>query len=454
MILITIDSLRADHLGCYGYERDTSPDIDRIANQSTLFLNAVTQAPWTSASLASLLSSTYPTVNGVTKNDKKVSSRLPLLAESLKKRGFYTAAFVNQPFLIKNNEAQGHGLHRGFSHYESLYAKQFLQQYRYKGDQKLTEDVLSWLKKWSKISYHKKLFLWVHYMNPHGPYTHPPRYDTLFREDGLYVTNKKAPTSEENYHFGLIHRWQAEHLSYSTDVDRYVAQYDGGILFINDQISRLYNRLKELDLVRKSIIVITADHGESMWENNWYFEHGMPFETNTRVPLIIKVPDISPRRIDTVVSLIDVAPTISNILGIQPPSSFMGKSLLPLIEVKTERIRSYAYGETGHMDQQYIRSDRYKLIVQRPKLSRSKVHFYKDYFAGKEEIVGLFDIRSDPYEEHNLAEEKPELAASMYSQLQDLKETNEKISETLGEEEAATFDDQTKEILKALGYLD
>jgi arylsulfatase A-like enzyme len=441
VILIMIDATQARHLGCYGYKRATSPDIDRIASKSFVFSDAIAAATWTNPSAVSLLSSTDVSFHGVVQVDVGIPPNLPLLPECLKNNGFLTAAFINQPGLAKPEQ----GFNRGFTLYNASYGAMGTVKEQHTGDSRLTSDALQWLKE----NRNKRFFVWLWYISPHGPYSPPPPYDTLFQSDGIYATGKQVPVSSEDYGFGRIPRIHGDASSNSMDVDGYIARYDGEIRFVNDQIRRILDYVGESGLLKKSILIITADHGESLGENEWYFNHGMAFESIIKVPLIISLPGNSPaKRIDALVSLLDLAPTMCDILKIQQPSTFEGKSLLPLMKGNVKKIRDYAFGERTMLYQNYLRTPQYKLTIGPPSQR------LRDWLGHEGAVTELFDIQSDPGERHNLVNEKPEIAATLRGLLRNHAQAEISKSRSLRiRTKEAAIDENTKMTLRALGYL-
>jgi arylsulfatase A-like enzyme len=449
IVLITFDALRPDHLGCYGYPRSTSPDIDRLAASSAVFTGAITAAPWTSASLASIMGSNYPTVHGLTDGEAIIDTRLPMLPEVLRRNGIKTGAFVNNPYL---SGYSGHGFERGYDVYRCDYSARHGIEEKYKGDRELTSDALGWMSKNRK----RPFFLWIHYLDPHAPYLPPQPYAGMFTGDDLYAKGAQAPISKDQFKFGYISEFHAKHMGFTRNVAAYVARYDGQIRFINDQFARLLRGMKELGVLHDSVLILSADHGESMGENDWYFEHGMANETIVRVPLIINRPgEEKGLKIGALVSLNDIAPTVLDMEGIPPIPAWEGRSLLPLIAGRGDKGREYVYGEGGSMNQKFIRSSRYKLIVKQANTTWPRVGFYKDIFGGKEELVELYDVAADPYETKNLVNEQPELASALRARLEEWKKDQQRKRDLFSGSgpTRATFDAQTREQLKALGYI-
>lgn len=466
VILITSDSLRPDHLGCYGYMRATSPDIDRIASEGVIFTNTVTPGSWTMPSIPSLMTSTHPRVHRVMLVDRKLPSRLPLLAEVVRDAGFTTAAFVNHLWL----GTTGPGVARGFDTFDNSYALNRAQVAHHEGDSLLTDDLINWLDR----NGGKRVFVWAHYMNPHYPYTPPPPQRDLFDDDGLYETGRQAPVSSTPFLFGAIRDTTTKPMQYPNDVDHYVSRYDAEIRCVNNEVRRIVRYLDAAGLRRRTVLIVSADHGESLGENDWYFEHNKPYETVIRVPLIFQGYGIRPSRpIPALVSLLDLAPTILDILDLPVPESFEGRSILPLVEGRAKEIRTYAYGGDP-WSQDYIWTQSHKLLVIRPtdenlkhfgleRKRRGIPHFFARMFrwgaADAEpeavEVARLHNLAVDPGETVDLSHAEPELAAHLRSLLDHHIRGCEHKGEILKDGSANTvgLDEKTTAFLRALGYI-
>jgi arylsulfatase A-like enzyme len=371
-----------------------------------------------------------------------IPPKLPLLQEVLRDEGYRTAAFINHLALTVKVWP---GLERGFQDYNDAYAFTTTLKDHCLGDERVTGDVLKWLKDTRKAGF----FIWIHYVATHGPYTPPVPYLDLFKNDGLYVTGKRVPVNPSpTYDFGFIPRDHAQLIRGLGDVDTYISQYDGAIKFANDQVGRLYNGLREMELLENTIIIISADHGESLGDNQWYFAHSLAFESVIRVPLIIRGPGVpSACRTDALVSHIDIAPTIVDLLSVPAPRSFEGQSFVPLMRKETDKVRDLAFGESK--SQQYVRTANYKLVVSNlPKRLEKQLGM-------NGEMVQLFDITADPHDDHNLANEKPDVTSflrsrlNLYNSIEDAKAKLffvEKVQES-------SLDDTTRDALESARYM-
>jgi len=334
VILISMDSLRADHLGCYGYSKNTSPNLDVMASRSLLFENAISQAPWTLPAHASLLCSQYPSTHGVTRSRRKLGSASKTLSAHLKSEGYYTGAIVSGPYMKRL-----YGFAQGFHDYDDELA--------------VTEDCHSVV---TSPSIHNKIisfldqratrpfFLFLHYWDVHYDYNPPAPFDAMF--DPNYQGTLNARDFEHNRAINANMD--------GDDLKHLIALYDGEIRFVDQYIGKLKQELKDRGLLKDTIIVITADHGDE------FFEHGEKghaqslYEELTRVPLIIRIPNQrTGKKIKTPVALIDVGPTILDLLGMKRKKQWEGRSVLGnkaqerVIWSETERARKKKIPGTG-----------------------------------------------------------------------------------------------------------
>lgn len=309
VILITIDTLRPDHLRCYGDSQIETPNIDALARISARFTEAFTAVPVTLPSHTALLTGSYPMSNGVHdfSNNKLAAGAMPL-ARVLRDNGYQTAAFVSAPVLDSR-----FGLDLGFDTYYDHFNfspldERSLDSAKRPADQTV-DLVLSWLRdhagKTSDAS-PKPFFLWTHFYDPHDPYTPPEAYAT-------------------RYH---------------------ARPYDGEIAFADAQLGRLVEGLKASGAWERSIIVLVGDHGEGLGEHGERTHGFFIYNSTLHVPLLIHIPGASPRVVSAGVSLVDVMPTVLQALKIPNPPSVQGRSLLSLALGETTASASILYAES------------------------------------------------------------------------------------------------------------
>jgi arylsulfatase A-like enzyme len=427
IVFITVDSLRADHLGCYGYKRDTSPHIDALSKKGTLFAQAIAQASWTTASVSSIITSLYPghereqLGRGVNAQDEN-------LVRILKKNGYTTALFSNALTILDVTLAN---VKKDFDVFNIQKGK--------------ADTIVDSINRWLSGSFRKPVFLWAYLFDVHWPYRAASVYSAEFLSDGLYP-HQDVPITEvdgrknEFFSFKRIPRCVAE--GGITDTSYYVAKYDGGIKFADEQISRLLSILRDRGMDKNTLIVLFADHGESMTEHDFYFNHShYLYEGLIRVPLIMVLPGKIPSQvIQPQIPMLSVMPTVLEILGIKNTKHMEGKSLLPLIEGDKKGGEEHVFSESsfGPFFPRSVRSDGWKLIYNRRHAKRPG---YIDY--------ELYDLKADPGETKNLAEEQPRIAELLKNKLGQW----EKSAKTFTLVRSKRFDERNKEALRSLGYL-
>jgi arylsulfatase A-like enzyme len=350
VLIISIDTLRKDHLSVYGYARPTSPNIDRFAQTASVFTHAYSAATTTAPSITSLLTSTCVSEHGVTDNRSVFDNRFPTLPQLLNHQGYATVAFVGNAVLRPSRR-----LNAGFDVYNAfLPGTEINRRLPERNAAQLTRAATTWLEEHDR----ERFFLWLHYQDPHAPYTPPEELHARF--DPVTPSGKALPPAKDYTGEGGIPDYAR--LPGITDPDVYVARYDEEILFADQQIGRLLARMRDLGLLERTMVVITADHGESLGENNHYFTHGHNVTPElTDVPLLIYVPGRRPQPFRDPVSLIDVAPTLLELLALPAPRTFAGRSLFlkaPDREVIAEQANvrwawigpkgRYIYEHTGH----------------------------------------------------------------------------------------------------------
>jgi len=406
VLLVTIDTLRADHLHCYGYERQTAPQIDALAAKGTLFEQCSVQWPKTGPSMASMLSSTYGSTSGVARKTLKfkVPLHYELLPELFREAGFETFGTVANLSLSEKFQ----------------YDQGFERFHVHPGDEstgnRVTDKAIEQFS--SRLDPARPFFAWVHYLDPHAPYQQGREYLGGFRRDELYkrtagevlAVDPKAldpsVSSPPNNDIGMVPAYA--HLDFAKELRDYVAAYDADIRFLDDQLGRLLDWMAGKGLLERTIIVVTADHGEGLGGHDYYFEHGrLPYDDCARVPLIVVHPKWAPRRVSEPVALMDLAPTLLEDAGIRTGWQFEGQSLLPWLAAGAPPDSARpVFIESGYAEkfEVSIRRGRWKLICFGEKWVANLIG------ASKYE---LYDVVADPLETRNLVDEEPDVAAEL-----------------------------------------
>jgi arylsulfatase len=315
VLLITIDTLRADHLGAYGYARPTSPHIDALAKRGTTFDQAYTYWPKTRGSMVMLFTGRTPSQNGYAKSHPVLLDFNPTIAAVLKQAGYSTRAAVDNP-----NVAAQHGYAKGFDSFRETWEDKSLVS-----EMDRARAITAEASRALSERHERPFFLWLHYVNPHAPYTPPPPFDAAFL-DRASDSGPRLPVVP-GLHGGIPQQWAV------TGRDRlgyYVAQYDGEIAAADREVGQVLLALQASGAAEQTLILLTSDHGESLGEHDYYFDHGENlFDPGLRIPLIVKVPGgAGGGRSDTLASTLDVLPTILDALKVSYPPDLAGRSLL------------------------------------------------------------------------------------------------------------------------------
>jgi arylsulfatase A-like enzyme len=319
IVVIAVDTLRADHLSVYGYPRDTSPEIAGLAADAIVFTRAFTTAPKTSPAFASMFTGLYPFRHGLERLGQALAEENVTAAELLAARGYRTAAFVSSTVMIDRLSDLG----QGFAVWDDLVPQREANRDNF---ERTADATVAATLEWLRGSAHarRSFFLLTHLIDPHGPYSPPGGFRRRFqRGGGRRLEQSKVPAFQR--------------LPDAHTVGDYVDAYDAEILFADTEIGRLLADLRERGIYDEALIVLTADHGESFGSDGVYFRHGPTLaEATTRIPLIVKPPGnprgAGPRFRDDVVSLVDLLPTLLDYAGTPVPDDLDGRSLRPLIE--------------------------------------------------------------------------------------------------------------------------
>jgi arylsulfatase A-like enzyme len=453
ILLITIDTLRADHLGSYGYEKIKTPVLDGLAARGVVFTQHICQQPITTASHTSLLTSTYPVTNGVQGNNFPLDSEAITLQKIMQQHGYTTGAFISG-YPLKSHAS---GLNEGFHHYDDrlffidnllgalsqmvmkLTSVKVVEKYLHGKDyltllQRRADETTAAATKWLEGIGGQNFFMWVHYFDPHAPYDPPPPYDKMYDPDYRGSVNGSMQT--------LFKIWDKTLIPTEADIQHIIALYDGEISYNDEQIGVLLDKLRQMQVLNNTVIIVTADHGESLWEHDYNFKHGdFLYDASIRIPLIIVLPHKEKviSEIDHQTENIDIVPTVLEYLDISQPSAMQGESLLGLIRGAEDYKKRVAFSQAiGRIDERYEReTKKYGLRTIKWKFIR-----YKD---GENE---LFNIQHDPAELKNLAVSKREISEEFNRILDDKLLTIKK-----SEREIAPLDEDTLHKLKSLGYI-
>jgi arylsulfatase A-like enzyme len=385
VLLITLDTTRADRVGCYGYARAQTPTLDALAASGMRFTRAFTNVPLTLPAHATLMTGLLPPEHGIHLNGgNRLPDRLPTLAQVLSEHGYRTAAFVASSIL-----AERFGLHRGFQVYSDDMSRRLRAGDAWEMETPadvVCDRALGWL----RVHGASPFFLWVHFFDPHLPYEPPDAYSSSHREP-----------------------------------------YDGEISFMDAQVGRLVTFLKDEGLDRTTLVVAVGDHGEAFGEHEETGHGRFLFNTTLHVPLLLSLPGRLPesRVVDDVVSLVDLARTILDVVGLDAPRTMGGRSVL-----KAAGRGRGCYGETAFRAVDLGQDPVYSLTTRRWKL-----------ILGPETV--LFDLEQDPRELTDLASAQPQTARRLEAMLADARNRMTRVRAP-----ALKPDEETIRALESLGY--
>jgi arylsulfatase len=429
LLLVTVDTLRADRLGAYGSPRGLTPHLDALAAESLVFEVAYATAPFTVPSLASLHTGRYPAELGLQINLSELRTDVATLAELLARSGWKTAAVVSNVVLRQRED-----LGRGFEVWDdTMEEMEAVRLWRERTALPTTDAALRLVDVWRSDPEvaGRPLFLWVHYQDPHGPYTPPPGWRERYTDqEQRLVPDRTLPEVMGTHGEGGIPRYQL--LDGRHQASYYRAGYAAEIAWMDAQVGRLLDSLRERGLL--SSLVFAADHGEAMGEHDFWFSHGHHLtDEAVQVPLMLRLPGLTPGRRRDVASLVDVLPTVlAAVLGAPPDPALPGRNLLaegaeardsvPLLST----LSAYPKRRLG------IVADGYKLILTR----RNDVWHPQLFRRGHEEV--------------DLAAPAPQVTSRLREQLWSLRERYD-----VGElAPIRKITEQQRGQLEALGYVD
>ena len=476
IVFYILDSLRPDHLSCYGYERETSPHIDALAQDGLLYEKCFTSTTWTRPVAASILTGTYPTVHRTRSRQEMFTTPLTRLPELLQAKGFKTAGFTTM-----GNLASDIGFARGFDEYFDLFrdpeilskresldaAKEGLLSNQ---DEKIAlpraDDIHQPLFQWLTANKQEHTFSFIWSIETHLPYKPPGDFrrfsvpDPAIKNEGAYSDIRNAAES---------------------DRQRLIALYDDGVLFNDHCIGRIVDFFRTQGLYDEAMFVITGDHGEAFYEHGTYGHGHIPYDELIHVPLVIKMPNqhYAGTRLTGLSELIDLYPTILEAAAVDMAKEniVQGRNLINLAEDVGQELHEAVFSETQsleiHNSYRSIRNHQWKLVtIQGPKrtiktyfnlvrhiyerrmaidLFKHPVYFFKSYFRKPGGL--LFNLVNDPGEQNNVIVDFPEIADQLKQELLEWSRVNEALADVVGGDPLTYEESELLEKhLRELGY--
>jgi arylsulfatase A-like enzyme len=418
IIIIDIDTLRADHLGCYGYGRPTTPNIDTFAREALLFEWAFSQAPNTPPSQTSILTGLYPSTHGMVYDEDRVPEEVVTLAEALAAHGYATAGFHDGGYMRDDFR-----IGQGFELYDNSKGQ---------GLAASGPRAIEWLRAHAEESF----LLFVHTYDTHTPYAPKPPFDAMFMDGVPEPTAGFSPDTETMEKIRLSKYTDTLLTLPPNDIAYAIALYDGEIRFVDTWFGELWSVIRELGLDRRATVVVLSDHGEEFQEHGSVL-HEKLYATVTRIPFMIRLPGGRlARPVSEVVESIDLMPTLLELAGSPVPGGVQGSSLLPLILGQEENGLHVAFSESPFFGRnRAVTLGRHHLIL-----------------TGNNSSAELYDLVADPLEQHDLAGERPPELEVMIG-LQQGWEERVADSTYASSGEAAPLDPETLEQLRRLGYI-
>jgi len=436
VILFSLDTLRADHLGCYGYPHETSPNIDDLAEDSALFLKAFATSPWTLPSHVSLMTSLNCINHRVYADDQKIDPSLTTLAEFLREEAYTSSAVTGGGYV-----SGLYGFSKGFDSYHvrgDIHAPDAAEA--------ASEAAVNFIKR----NQDRNFFLFVHTYQIHNPYHSPSPYNEMFIREGAEL--KKADMKKLRFYHENRYKPVSGKL-----LENFIGLYDGGIRYTDEALIKpVLFSLKSLGLYDDTMIILTSDHGEEFYEHKaWVHKHSLYNET-IQIPLIIKSfgSAHAGKKAAQIVSLVDVMPTVLEALDADRSGSYMdGRSLYGFLSAeKQDKENGIFISELDEALKVHIpkrvalNNGRYKLIINES-FSAEDLAFFLFPPPGIPEIE-IYDLRNDPQERTNLATKNPELARRLLDFWNEI--YRQKIDAVSAQAEK---DEALEEQLRALGYI-
>lgn len=430
VIIITLDTLRADHLSCYGYPRPTTPTLDRMAAQGVRFARAYAHCERTNPSHVSILSSLHPQTHGVLHCRMSLSPEVETLQKMLRVHGYATMAAVSVKHL-----GPEWGLAEGFGTFYPCPC----EKARRPG-----EETVDLALNWISTRRDQPFFAWIHLFDPHWVYEPPSPYDGLYYDGDPYRPDNHSMDDARASFGGTIIP-----MANVTDLAYPVALYDGAITYCDTQIARILDALRRTGQEDDTLIVITSDHGEGFGEHRIFFNHFGLHEEQTRVPLILYYPRYQwkGKVVDGLVGHVDIVPTILDSIGLPIPNELEGYSLVPTIRGEPVSRPQMIYSQMFELFAAGLVTPEWKYIHYLKKSPTPP--FLVDF---EEDDLELYDLTADPTERVNLAQQTDARTTQLIREFQDVLTVWQEPGTMAYQQEQLELDDATEQMLRDLGY--
>jgi arylsulfatase A-like enzyme len=457
VLIYLIDTERADHTSLYGYARGTTPFLKKLGDRALVFEDCQVQAPRTKQSTASLMTSLYSYTHGIIHNYDTIPKGSTTLAQQLRAAGYVTASVVANPFAGRIT-----GLDRGFDYLEEWAV---VQRYRTDAHDRATdsEAVNKVVFPWLEQHRDEPFFLYAHATDPHAPYRPPDGFEEKFanpKETPEFDRNYKNLGGKNPYAGGtVVSRAGCKQAGVNPDhfIHQAIDRYDGEILHNDWSLEQLVDKLKQLGILDNTLIVVISDHGEEFWEHGWTSHGHSLYQELTHGVFLMWNPKLipAPRRVSEPVQLIDVAPTVLDLVDLKVPDLMQGQSLAPFA-------KGQPFKRRGPVMTSRFADPEAKKIGVVPENRIDAVAFvdasWKLVYREKAKQVGinkveLYDRRSDREEKQNVAPQNAQEVDRLLAQIGKWMDAQKQIRKFLGQGAKVTLDPKTLEQLRSLGYI-
>lgn len=416
LVILSLDAASASHFSVYNYSHETTPFLKKLSKESLVFNNAFTNSSFTLASITSLFTGLLPSTHGVLSSELSIPNEAVLLSEYFKEKGFRTAAFTGNYFFSK-----AFGFNQGFDYFYEPPLENILNH---------SSIIFQEIKNWIDANINNKFFIFAHFREPHVPYHPPPEFSKLFWNKPIPSNIKEARSVNCT---DYTQRSQEE-------IDYIISQYDALIRYMDSLIENFFAYLQEKKILKKTIIIIISDHGQSFWQHQIHTHSILVYDEIIHIPLIIKFPSnlsIHPNKIENQIEIIDLMPTLIDLFSLNKKNNFPGVSFAQclLINQCPQKPFIISRNESTSSPLYAIRDLRYKLIV-----SRNNKNFE------------LYDIKKDPSEKLNIFKENSIIANYFLGHLQ--KTLTDAVKYRYFNPQPSQLTGEVQEKLRALGYVD
>ena len=457
VLVYVVCTLRPDHMSLYGYGRDTTPFLKKLGTSAVVFDAAYSQAPWTKPSVASLMTSLHAAAHGLVNDTDTIPKAAPTFAEQLRAAGYVTASIVANPFAGRTS-----GLDRGFDYmmeYPVVQRNRTDALDRGTDSAAINRAILPWIERHRD----EPFFLFVQSTDPHAPYRPPADEEARFAEPGATAAFNRdyAKLRDIRAYGGGATVSQAEMRAKGVDVETYIKRakdrYDAEIAHNDKSIEQLIGKLKDAGVLDSTLVIIASDHGEEFWEHGFGAHGHSVYNELIRVALLMWNPRLfpSPRRVSEPVQLIDIMPTVLEMVDVKVPSGIHGQSLVPLLKgqpfsrtapVMASKLALPKAKEGGgvpeNLTDSFARIDGRWKFIYRSQASRAGLSQFE-----------LYDRNADPGDLGDLASQQKEVAGKFKDQVVEWVDLQKQVRKQLGPGGTSQIDPQTLERLRSLGYV-